>query len=77
MKNIPVEGFSDLERDPNTGAILSKNSIEYEKYLKIKNKRTADSAKLDVAMNEIYMLKLELKEIKDLLLNLGKQNGTV
>jgi hypothetical protein len=77
MDKINVEGHSNLKRDMSSGAILNTDYSEYEKYLMIRAQKESDRVKLDTAMNEISVLKSELTEIKNLLLNLGKQNGSI
>jgi hypothetical protein len=75
MKNIPVEGNSNLERDYFSGAIVNKNINEYEKFIEAKKLRDIKEVKLDTALNEVSMLKLEMQEIKSLLLSIINKNG--
>ena len=77
MDKINVEGHSNLKRDISSGAILNTDYSEYEKYIMIRTQKESERVKLDTALNEISVLKSEISEIKNLLLNLGKQNGTV
>lgn len=54
---IKVKGHENLYRDPNTGAIINKESRPAKKL----------SNKLDSVENDINNLKEELSEIKNLL----------
>ena len=60
---IPVEGNSNLSRDPKTGAILNTNRSEYEKY--IAQRETIQSDK-----DRLNKLESEISEIKQLLVKL-------
>lgn len=74
MDKINVEGFSNLKRDFSTGAIINTDSSEYEKFLKLKNIKESEKEKLDTAISDISVLKLELSEIKSLIQLLVKNN---
>ena len=67
---IPVEGHSDLFRDPKTGAIVNTNKTEYEKYIATRNKLRSDEQKLNNTIEQVEELKKDVGEIKDLLLKL-------
>jgi hypothetical protein len=60
---IKIEGHPNLYRDEHSGAIVNCDTIEYEKYLKMK-KLKIDHKK------EIETLKNEVSEIKNLLMEL-------
>jgi len=60
---IPIEGHSNLFRDESSGAIVNIDTVEYERYLKVKKKKTEEK-------QEIENLKLEVSEIKNLLMEL-------
>ena len=67
MNYHKVKDNSDLVRDPNTGAILNTNSLDYEKYVaqrKIKNKEHQKTENIE---RDISTLRQELDEIKSLL----------
>jgi hypothetical protein len=70
---IRVEGHDDLQRDPNTNAILHTNQTEYEKYINARNaKRNLDN-KVEQNSKELSEIKTELQTIKELLLKLTNQ----
>ena len=67
MNYHKVKDNSDLVRDPNTGAILNTNSLDYDKYvaqLKVKNKEHQKTENIE---RDISTLRQELDEIKSLL----------
>ena len=60
---IPVEGNSNLKRDPKTGAILNTDRSEYEKYVAQREAKELDKERLN-------KLESEISEIKQLLVKL-------
>lgn len=67
MGYLRVEGYSNLYRDENTGAIINKDDASYEQYINSRKN------KLNNKMNqrlEIENLKSEVSEIKSLLMEL-------
>lgn len=67
---IPVDGHADLKRDPNTNAIISTNSVDYEKYISGRDQRKKLEDKIDNTAEELSELKTEINEIKNLLIEL-------
>ena len=72
---IPVEGYSNFARDPQTNAIINVNQTEYEKYIATRNKMQSDEDKLNSNYIEIEKLKKDVSEIKDLLLKLASNTN--
>ena len=60
---IPVEGNSNLSRDPKTGAIVNTDRSEYEKYFAQREAKELDKERLN-------KLESEISEIKQLLVKL-------
>ena len=60
---IPVEGHKGLYRDEKSNAIVNCNDYEYQEYLRAKNSTLDEKG-------EIENLKIELTEIKSLLVKL-------
>ena len=60
---IPVEGNSNLSRDPKTGAIVNTDRSEYEKYVAQREEKELDKERLN-------KLESEISEIKQLLVKL-------
>lgn len=64
---IPVEGYKNLYRDENSGAIVNCDTFEYNQYMKIKNERRKQK-------DEINQIKSDIDEIKSLLRELLNGN---
>ena len=68
MKNyIPVEGNSDLVRDPNTDQIINTNTTAYEQYMNRRKQRKLEKEKSLTIEEDLASLKSEMNEIKSLL----------
>ena len=67
MNKIRVEGYQNLYRDEETGAIVNTDSTSYELYVSSR-KRRLDYKKNQ--QNEIENLKSEVSEIKSMLMEL-------
>ena len=72
MKHYKVEGYSNLLRDTDVGAIVNTNDIEYEQYLATRSLKEIESEKISSLENEVKDIKNDLGEIKDLLRSLIK-----
>lgn len=57
---LKVEGYQNLYRDENTGAIINYDSIAYDQYVNSINQR-------EVQKREINQIKKDIDEIKTLL----------
>lgn len=60
---IPIEGHTNLFRDEQTGAIVNCDTLEYEKYFKMKNKKNEEKKEIENIKNEISEIKTLLKEL--------------
>jgi len=67
---IPVEGHDGLARDPNSGAIVSVNKTDFEKYKAVSTARKNYDQKIENTAEELASLKEEMSEIKQLLVKL-------
>ena len=67
MSRLKVQGYSNLERDINSNAIVNTNASEYQIYMKRHKMREKQSDELRNTVKEINSLKSELFEIKKLL----------
>ena len=75
MKNyIPVEGNSDLVRDPNTDQIINTNTTAYEQYMNRRKQRKLEKEKSLTIEEDLASLKSEMNEIKSLLRELVNGN---
>jgi len=61
---LRVEGHKNLYRN-DTGAIVNTDTVEYNQYLRLKNKRQSEKNELNRLKSEIDEIKLMLKELKN------------
>ena len=71
---IPVEGNSDLVRDPNTDQIINTNTSAYQQYINRREQRKREKEKSLTVEEDLANLKSELSEIKSLLKELVNGN---
>ena len=71
---IPVEGNSDLVRDPKTDSIINTNNNAYEQYISQRKKRKLEKEKSLNIEKDLANLKSEMNEIKSLLRELVNGN---
>ncbi len=64
---IPVEGMEGYFRDSSTGAILNKNNLEFQAYVKNRDNMTKEKQRLDSLQSEVLSLKGDMSDIKNLL----------
>ena len=62
-----MEGHKDLARDPETGAIVNVNTLEYTQYLSRREVKTEKNQKVQTMEQDLANVKDELNEIKSLL----------
>jgi len=70
---MKVSGHENLVRDTNSNAIINTNITEYKAYLSRIKIRQRESDLMREQVNEINSLKKELREIKKLIVDLGKK----
>ena len=71
---IPVEGNTDLVRDPHTDQIINTNVSAYQQYVNRREQRKREKEKSLNVEEDIANLKSELSEIKSLLKELVNGN---
>ena len=71
---IPVEGNSDLVRDPDTNQIINTNTTAYEQYISRRKQRKLEKEKSLTIEGDLASLKNEMNEIKSLLKELVNGN---
>ena len=71
---IPVEGNTDLVRDPHTDQIINTNVSAYQQYITRRQKRKYEKEKALTVEQDLANLKSELGEIKSLLKELVNGN---
>ena len=71
---IPVEGNTDLVRDPKTDQIINTNTSGYEQYIARRKQRKLEKEKSLNIEEDLANLKSEMNEIKSLLKELVNGN---
>ena len=71
---IPVEGNTDLVRDPNTDQIINTNASAYQQYISRREQRKREKEKSLNVEEDLANLKSEMSEIKSLLKELVNGN---
>tara|TARA_B110001450_G_scaffold206160_1_gene196215 strand:- start:258 stop:485 length:228 start_codon:yes stop_codon:yes gene_type:complete len=69
---LKVEGYDSLVRDTSTNAIVNTSTSEYTIYMQRVRARESQGDEIRGAVKDINNLKTELREIKELIKNLGK-----
>jgi cell shape-determining protein MreC len=68
MENmIPVEGMDGYFRDIHSGAIVNTNNIDYETYVRNREKLRTEKKKFESLQSEVGNLKSEVADIKNML----------
>ena len=69
-KYVKVKSDISLVRDIDSNAIISKNQSEFDKFIKLSEKKYAEKKKLDNMRSDLDSLKQDMDEIKTLLRNI-------
>ena len=69
-KYVKVKSDVSLVRDVNSNAIISKNQSEFDKFIKLSEKKYAEKKKFDNMRSDLDSLKKDMDEIKTLLRNI-------
>ena len=67
---LKVKSDVSLVRDMNTNAIVSKNQSEYDKFVRVSQKKYEEKRKFDNMREDLNSLKKDMDEIKTLLKNI-------
>ena len=67
---LKVKSDVSLVRDMNTNAIVSKNQSEYDKFVRVSQKKYEEKRKFDNFREDLDSLKTDMEEIKSLLKNI-------
>jgi hypothetical protein len=70
MDDIKIEGHSSLSKNLNSGAIVNKDKVAYQRYLQSKQ----NMKEMRDTVSDINIMKEEMSEIKTLLKELLKKN---
>ena len=69
-KYVKVKSDVSLVRDVESNAIISRNQSEFDKFIKLSEKKYADKKKFDNMRSDLDSLKQDMDEIKTLLRNI-------
>ena len=69
-KHIKVKSDVSLVRDIDSNAIISRNQSEFDKFIKLSEKKYAEKKKFDNMRIDLDSLKHDMYEIKTLLRNI-------
>ena len=69
-KYLKVKSDISLVRDIDSNAIISKNQSEFDKFIKLSEKKYAEKKKFDNMRSDLDSLKQDMDEIKTLLKNI-------
>ena len=69
-KHIKVKSDVSLVRDIDSNAIISRNQSEFDKFIKLSEKKYAEKKKFDNMRSDLDSLKEDMNEIKTLLRNI-------
>ena len=67
MEFYEMKGNKDLARDPETGAIVNVNTLDYTQYLSRRDVKSEKNQKVQTMEEDLANVKSELNEIKSLL----------
>ena len=69
-KYLKVKSEDSLVRDVNSNAIVNQNKSEYDKFIKLSQKKYEEKKKFDTMRSDLDSLKQDMNEIKTLLRNI-------
>ena len=69
-KYLKVKSDVSLVRDMDSNAIISQNQSEYDKFVKVSQKKYEEKMKFDKMRGDLDSLKKDMDEIKTLLKNI-------
>ena len=64
---LKVDSDSNLVRDTNNNAIINNNKTEFDKFLKLSEKRYKEKKEFENLKSDVNSMKSDLEEIKSLL----------
>ena len=64
---IKVDSDSNLVRDTNSNAIINNNKTEFDKFLKLSEKKYKEKKEFENLKSDVNSMKTDLEEIKSLL----------
>ena len=74
MDNYKIGGNKDLTRDPETNAVINVNSLDYDRYIAMREAKNKKNKVVDTIEEDLNDLRGEINEIKSLLKELVNGN---
>ena len=74
MDTYKINGNKDLARDPETNAIINVNSLDYDRYIAMREAKNQKNKVVDTIEEDLNDLRGEINEIKSLLKELVNGN---
>ena len=69
-KYLKVKSDVSLVRDMDSNAIINQNQSEYDKFVRVSQKKYEEKRKFDDMRKDLNSLKTDMEEIKTLLKNI-------
>ena len=69
-KYLKVKSDVSLVRDMDSNAIINQNQSEYDKFIRVSQKKYEEKRKFDSMRDDLSSLKTDMNEIKTLLKNI-------
>ena len=69
-KYLKVDSDVSLVRDTSSNAIVNQNKSEFDKFLRVSQKKYEEKRKFDSMRDDLNSLKTDMNEIKTLLKNI-------
>jgi hypothetical protein len=70
---LKVESDTSLYRDVKTNAIVNQNKSEFDKFMKLSEKRYKEKMEMKKLKDDVDDMKSDIEEIKNLLLSIVKK----
>jgi len=71
---LKVDSDTSLYRDVRNGAIVNQNKGEFEKFMKLSEKKYKERMEMKNLKDDVDSMKSDIQEIKSLLLNIAKND---
>ena len=72
---IPVDQKDGWFRDPDSHAVVNCNKTQYEQYMASYNKREKKERSFNTLQNDVELLKSDISDMKNMLLQLVEKNN--
>ena len=72
---IPVDQKEGWFRDPDSHAVVNCNKTQYEQYMASYNKREKKEQSFNTLQNDVELLKSDISDMKNMLLQLVEKNN--